>query len=380
MGRRDLPDNLHSWKNPATGVTYYKYYDARTGKHCGLGTDKATAIEDAKALNLLIAHQIASERVKIITGKVVVKKSSLTLKEFSVTYMGILKALVDKDKLAENTYRTRKCAINGATNINGHIPLRDFTTKDVVKILNHYTDQGKNRMAQTIRSALSDLFIEAIQLGECENNPAKVAKNPAAEVKRQRLLIDEYMEIHSAAVNLVDMGKMQPWVPRAFNLMLVSAQRPVDGVRFKYTDVKDDHLHVIPSKTKRKSKIKIQIPTALRLDAIDMTLADCIKDCRDGILSRYMIHHTKNYGNALRGSKVHEQSLSKKFTQARKHSGLTWDGDEADYPTLYELRSLAKRLYNEQGIDTKTLLAHTTDRMSDLYQDDRGREWKRLKL
>ena len=38
-------------------------------------------------------------------------------------------------------------------------------------------------------------------------------------------------------------------------------------------------------------------------------------------------------------------------------------------------RSLAKRLYTEQGgVDTKALLGHATERMSALYADPRGVE------
>jgi hypothetical protein len=44
-------------------------------------------------------------------------------------------------------------------------------------------------------------------------------------------------------------------------------------------------------------------------------------------------------------------------------------------------RSLAKRLYKEQGnVDTKALLGHLTERMSELYADPRGAEAIRVKL
>ncbi|HCJ5889806.1 TPA: integrase, partial [Klebsiella pneumoniae] len=40
-----------------------------------------------------------------------------------------------------------------------------------------------------------------------------------------------------------------------------------------------------------------------------------------------------------------------------------------------EQRSLSERLYREQGIDTQKLLGHKTMKMTDRYNDDRGKEW-----
>ncbi|RKT98633.1 integrase [Burkholderia sp. Nafp2/4-1b] len=44
-----------------------------------------------------------------------------------------------------------------------------------------------------------------------------------------------------------------------------------------------------------------------------------------------------------------------------------------DAPTFHQIRSLAKRLYDAQGnVDTKALLGHTTDEMSEMYANSRG--------
>ena len=54
--------------------------------------------------------------------------------------------------------------------------------------------------------------------------------------------------------------------------------------------------------------------------------------------------------------------------------GLTWDKGTA--PTFHEQRSLSERLYREQGINTQKLLGHKTQKMTDKYQDVRGKEWQ----
>ena len=52
-------------------------------------------------------------------------------------------------------------------------------------------------------------------------------------------------------------------------------------------------------------------------------------------------------------------------------------------PSLHECRSLSERLYRAQGIDTRTLLGHKRQQMTDVYNDLRGLdagEWKTLIL
>ena len=75
-------------------------------------------------------------------------------------------------------------------------------------------------------------------------------------------------------------------------------------------------------------------------------------------------------------------SLSARFETAREGAFGKYVG-EGDPPSLHECRSLAERLYRQQGINTQTLLGHKHQRMTDLYNDDRGLEagvWKTLEI
>ncbi|MBZ8693840.1 integrase [Escherichia coli] len=47
-------------------------------------------------------------------------------------------------------------------------------------------------------------------------------------------------------------------------------------------------------------------------------------------------------------------------------------------PSFHEQRSLSERLFREQGIDTQILLGHSNQKMTDIYNDVRGKEWKKL--
>jgi hypothetical protein len=170
-------------------------------------------------------------------------------------------------------------------------------------------------------------------------------------------------------------------------LALLTAQRREDIPRMRFADVRDGFLHVKQSKSKNSDKpAKLRIPLALTLKALDWNLEALIRRCRGQYLvSPYLVHHVRHIGRAKPGAPVNPQRLSKVFKEARDLSGLTWpecdeDGRKQTPPSFHELRSLAKRLYQQQGdVDTKALLGHRDDRTANLYADPRGAEWITVK-
>jgi integrase len=120
--------------------------------------------------------------------------------------------------------------------------------------------------------------------------------------------------------------------------------------------------------TRQKTGAGIAIPTTLRLDAVGVTLADLLKPLT-AVVSRYVVHHTRAHGGVQAGAPLSPVKISKAFTQARVLAGIP---DEAA-PTFHELRSLAARLYREQGgVDVQALLGQTAPEMTAKYQDQRG--------
>ncbi len=76
---------------------------------------------------------------------------------------------------------------------------------------------------------------------------------------------------------------------------------------------------------------------------------------------------------AERGSQVKSNTITMNFSKARDKAKIDWSGDTP--ATFHEQRSLAERLYKEQGIDTRKLLGHKSQIQTDRYNDDRGKEW-----
>jgi integrase len=221
--------------------------------------------------------------------------------------------------------------------------------------------------AQRMLSEARAAFAEAVALGWSNTNPAIEVRMPVAKIARQRLTLDEWRAIADYALK-----SMPPWVHRMIVLALITAQRRGDLVRMQFDDVREEHLQICQQKT----GTMLRLPLDLRLEAVDMSLREAIESCRT---------YSKGAVYLLRkstGAALSPDSLSARFETAREAVLGKHTGDGAP-PSLHECRSLAERLYRDQGINTQRLLGHTRQKMTDVYNDDRGLtggQWKTLEL
>lgn len=155
----------------------------------------------------------------------------------------------------------------------------------------------------------------------------------------------------------------------------MTAQRPEDVTQMRFSDIRDGYLHVI----QRKTSNKVRITLDLKLDVLGYSLREIINRCKDKVRSEYLVHHSSHVGKAKPGQKLRRQTISAKFRKIRDKSGISWAGHEP--PSLYELRSLSKRLYDEQGgVDTQQLLGHKTIKMASEYADSRVFDWMEVNV
>jgi integrase len=396
-GRLDLPHGLipHPRKSGGRTIVYWYWHDPRDGKEKPLKCpdDKATAIRRAKELNAIVAREMADNVVEDIAS-CPVKRSIGT--QFNVFAAHCL-TLFEQRGLAENTMRSRKCYINAAIRWFGEIPLHEIGVPEMAALIKSYTDQGKNRTAQSIRALMADVWKEAYQEGLLppdHPNPALITRRPVAKVKRARLTLETFLEIHAQAKVLAE--ARGDWIANSQLLALVTGQRLDDlgiaqfrkgkdwqkaWVAFQegekhdihpYPFIEDGLLWVVQQKT----GAMIQIPLDLRLDAINLSVGEVVEGCRSKMVSRYLIHHTIPFGNAPVGSQVHINSISRGFMDARRATDITWPGKTP--PTFHEIRSLSERLYKAQGIDPQALLGHRHKKMTEVYDDPRQAEWTKL--
>lgn len=212
-----------------------------------------------------------------------------------------------------------------------------------------------------------DMFAEAVIYGWINTNPAAPIKHQPSPVVRRRLSLDDWRKIHAYAV-----ADLPPWVGKMLVLALVTGQRRSDLQAMQFDGAYDGHLHV----TQQKTGTKLRLPLALHLDVIGVSIAEAIASCRD---------YARPGDHLLRkstGGPLVVASLSSRFEDAREGALGMHSGTGAP-PSLHECRSLSERLYRRQGIDTRTLLGHKHQAMTDVYNDDRGLtsgEWKTLEL
>lgn len=369
-----LPDNLHRKLDKRTGVTYYSYRDPRNGVTHGMGTDKEAAENDARALNAAIYATIRSQRLLSITT---LANDGTTLNRAFLHHM----STCEGRELAHNTIATRKSQAGAILKELGQErQIQSVTVGDAAKIIKKFEAADKARTARGIRTAGIEMWRDAIAEGWVKENVWAATRNPPVQVKRSRLLLEAFWEIHAAALTL----KKEPWIARSMELALVSVQRREDIAlfEFKHTPaavawVEGDVMRVIPQKTEKKSNTRLEIPVDVSIAGL--VLGDVIRRCRDDVVSRYAIHHSAPRTLCKPGDPVWKDSISRGFARARDLAGVVGENGK-EPPTFHEIRSLAIRLYSkEYGPEfAQAMAGHKEASTTDIYRDMRGDEWAKV--
>lgn len=325
----------YTWRNPVDKKTYV------IGR-VPLGQAIAEVIEANAAAVRAVEHTTLAERMQ---------KNDRTIE--------ILMSKMNTDGLAENTLASRRALDNIIKGKFQGRSVDSFTTVEISDFLEEIKDRGKMRWAHSMRARLADLFTKATALGWIERNPVLSTERVKVKVTRQRLTLEQFKAILEKA------PEVAAWLPNMMLLALVSGQDRSTVAAWPRNSVKDGEAVVFRIKTKRW----IAIPVALRMDAIGLSLADVIAMCKSNVVSPYLIHHKQNRGMVKRGDIILLSTISHYFAAARLLAGIP----KENAPSFHEIRSLAKRIYMEQGnVDTKALLAHSSDAIADLYADNRG--------
>ena len=264
-----------------------------------------------------------------------------------------------------NTARQRRAQDKVLREALGSISCTALTVADCAAVVEGIADEGHATMAAAVRSRLIEVCRRGMQLGWMPGNPADATGRPKVEVQRGRLVLDTFCAIYDAAPRIA--AYLQP----AMKLALVSGVDRVTLVGLTKANVADGHLTF----QRRKTKRWIKVPLSLRLDKFGWSLADAVNP-NTGVISPNLIHHIDVYGETPAGTAVYHDTLTAAFTAARKLAGIPDvlpDGKTA--PTFHEIRSLCKRLYDDQGgVDTLALLGHADEKTGGIYADGRGVE------
>ena len=362
--------NLYPLYSRKVNKVYWRYKHPITGKFHALGTNEAEAIAIATEANTRLAEQRTRQILAISDRIATSKGKAITTSTWLDRYQAIQDDRLKSGDIRLNTYKQKAKPVSLLRERAGMKLISAVDVRDIAQLLEEYISVGQPRMAQVVRSVLIDVFKEAQHYGEVPPgyNPALATKQPRRKITRQRLSLEEWQKIFDIA------DASHRYMGNAMLLALVTGQRLGDISKMKFSDIWDDHLHIIQEKTGSK----IAIPLSLRLNAINWSLRDVVARCRDYAVSPYLVHFFRTTSQAERGAQVKANTLTMNFSKARDLAEIDWGtGTPA---TFHEQRSLSERLYKEQGIDTRKLLGHKTQQQTDRYHDERGKGWSKVAL
>lgn len=362
--------NLYPLYSRKVNKVYWRYKHPVTGKFHSLGTNEAEAIAIATEANSRLAEQRTRQILAVSDRIATSKGKAITTSTWLDRYQAIQDDRLESGDIKLNTYKQKAKPVSLLRERAGMKLISSVDVRDIAQLLDEYITAGQPRMAQVVRSVLIDVFKEAQHYGEVPPgyNPALATKQPRRKITRQRLSLEEWQKIFDIA------DARHRYMGNAMLLALVTGQRLGDISRMKFSDIWDDHLHVIQEKTGSK----IAIPLSLRLNAINWSLRDVVARCRDYAVSPYLVHFFRTTSQAERGAQVKANTLTMNFSKARDLAGIDWG--EGSPATFHEQRSLSERLYEAQGVDTQKLLGHKSPNQTAKYHDDRGKEWAKIKV
>lgn len=356
--RKGWPPHLYA-RDRGAGPRYY-WQHPQTGKRFELGADFARARIEAIEANVKLSGIHAAKRLIDRINDDGLK----TVAAFMPDYLQLVK---DRG-VKPNTIKTLQTSLRKIESGLGDMVMSRVTVKDMHdKVTSLLSDEDKDRQAGQARSALIDIWKEAAKQGIVNENPAETLGVKAAKVKRERWTLETFMTTYNAALTMPD-----KWIAKAMKLALVSAQPRECLVSWEFSDIHDGFLW----NSRGKTGARIKMPVTLTLPGVGWKLDDCIKECRDAVLSRHLLHHNINRTMAAPGAKIALNAASKGVQRARERAKLEWPDGRLP-PTLHEIRSLALRIYGDAyGRDfSQTLAGHKQGTTTDIYMDSRGAEW-----
>lgn len=344
-------DGYYSWRNPLTGDYF------------GIGRNRADAFDQAIEANIRIAKMRGKPRLaERITGD-----RTRTVAAWEEKYATVL----DKHELTPATRSNYRTFSKRVVALLGGKPMKTVTALDVSEGLERIAvEEGMPRTAHAVRAYMRLSFEQAIQHGWLDANPVRITRIVGdTSVKRARLTLDVFNRVYESAPT--------EWLRNAMALALVSAQRREDVARAEFKDFRDGGWWLTQASEKTDHPHRICIPQEIKPTGFHLSLGDVVSQARrTGVVSTYVVHQTERRGKSDRGRALRLSTISRVFTETVEALGIDW-GDKTP-PTFHEIRSLAARLYGDQGVNVQALLGHSDPDTTAIYQNSRGQDYVRV--
>lgn len=286
-------------------------------------------------------------------------------------------AAIQRQGLKPQTLRNRKALVDHIRRLWGSVPVAELRPHQVSAALQEFAPD-RLHTGRRVLGELRAVLLDAVANDWATTNAAATVKIATPKVKRKRLTLDTWVAMwaHSQTSN-------QTWLQCLLLLAVLTGQRRADLAKMSFEDIFTDQtgakfLRVEQQKQAGKGYgARVEIPLAIRLEALDVSLEQVIDLCRECGKPGPTLLRKSN------GKPLELSSLSARFHECVQAVCPTDAYGPDEWPSLHEARSLSARLYDAEGHDVQTLLGHSAQEMTDLYLDDRGlsaKEWKRVGL
>lgn len=358
--RKGFPANLYC---KADG--YFWYRNPRSGKAKGLGRDRASAFREARLANAALEEIGQSSLVDWVTNK-----PQVSFGDFVAEYEAIW---IKRESPSDATITIAKIYLGEFKSLDfAWMPINQITSQIISGYLEKLDGVRGPSTIINLRSRMSDVFRTAETRGLIESgkNPVQVTYIPDYKPTRDRLTLENFYKIREKAV---------PWLKNAMTLALATGQRRDDIANMLFSDVVEGRLLVAQRKGGGQTKLKIDVN--IRLSVFKISIDDAIKQCRDNILSKHMVHHVRHRGINKPGDPTTPQGITDAFRAARIMAKVL-PGEGKTPVTFHEIRSLAERLYrDEYGADfAQALLGHKEAKTTAIYDDLRGTAYQEVSV
>jgi len=247
---------------------------------------------------------------------------------------GLLAEWFDEIEVAESTKKSYRHAVKVLSKIFAEFEPHHVTARDVLAMMHHY--RKKPASANLYRNVLLCAMDRAFMLNIIERNVVTDVK-PYPANKRDRYITDaEFVAIR---------GKATPTLKIIMDLCYQTGQRISDVLAIKHSDISEEGIYVLQSKTKHR--MVIGWSPELRQVVAD---AKALHKCLRGMT----LLHTR------RGTPFTYSTIRTLWDRARTAA-------KVEDAHIHDIRAKAATDAEKQGQDSKKLLGHRSESSHNRY-------------
>ncbi|MBM7070581.1 recombinase [Shewanella sp. 202IG2-18] len=363
------------------------YFDARRGnyriklvdgRYKDLGKDREEAISITKEYNRIARPKIAASVEKLLR---IDEQGTDTCFGFHIH--SLLKRILEEERPSEEYKKTLEKDAQRAKQFFINVPACEIGLHHVNNYLAEFHSDVSANVQNRKVAWLKKLFSYAIDESLMMVNPATLKKRKRKEEKkRQRLKLDWYQKIHAVA---------PLWLQTAMDLSLQTTHARLEISRIRYQIKKPTSktcgcfwfktpeisaqgktygtLYIHRQKVAHKEASHVAIP-------IGETLKQIIDRSRDNLVSNFAVHRLPERCNDKLGkdvthlTQVAPNYISRAFSKLRDEVGCCDHLEFSQRPTFHEIRALAAHLFDTQGIDPQSRMAHTDAKSTKIYTEN----------